>query len=180
MGLLALRGLIDHLPSFLTDLVIFPIIPKPRTSTSSKTTSEKAKNRLSDYWSLLGFEHWSTDRLDKKTGVPYFGMSTIETRYPSAREVVPHFFEAGLDEAFESPQYPAAAGELDEVTTKETQGKSTRRIVRRVNVKGLLGGETSFEALTGIVDTGYPRGYLSLTINKRKLYLGWAVKVGLS
>ena len=155
--------------------------PSPRNDDTSKATSDKAKDRLGNYWSLLGFDHWSTERLDRKTGVPYYGMTTKLKGYPSARTVVPHSFDEVVEDKAEGSRQLASA-DISNVadSPNEIQGNVTRRAVRKVNIKGLLGGETSFEALTGCVDLGYPRGYLSLTVNKRKFYLGWAEKVSLT
>ncbi|KAK7458884.1 hypothetical protein VKT23_009895 [Stygiomarasmius scandens] len=91
IGLLAVRGLIDVLPSFEMDSVIIDPAPLTRSNTEhgcypTACSLDQTISALKKYWGLLGFR-----KASKKNDVNYLEVWTGYVR-PSIREIVPHLF----------------------------------------------------------------------------------------
>jgi hypothetical protein len=196
-----MRYLIDHLPSFRFDIVVLsvkpaspeqPPVPATLNSKSTKALQAVAKKKLFDHWSLLGFAKWSTDRQDMSTGVPFLGLSTRDKQV-KASDFVPHWFQhrgLGPDPgaSFAAPHEDLEAHQHDNKTAETSEGshdsptrkKRHERPMPKLDIAALLEGSLSFADITPVIPPKlFPKGYLSLTINKRKIYMGADAEVSL-
>lgn len=201
LGLLALRSFIDNLPGFGSDTIILapcPINPEmlPKNSDGtaqpvlSKQEREQPEDKLAKYYSLMGFNKWSTPEDDAKGYLTFFGTATCWVS-PAINTIVPHFFEITksnnvsmeVDDAGETTLVEDEMV-LDALKTHKVVPETARYVRSTLNehadIKAMfatgLGKHSPISSL-GIEDHGrfrerLPNGYFSIVLEEHSFYMG--------
>lgn len=191
IGLLAMSHLIQSLPSFVGDAVLLsPLpmnghsMPKRPEGTEEPTLSgkalERATERLTAYWSLLGFKKLSTKEQDEASHYPFYGLSTGIVP-PDIKHVVPHLF--GKND-YEEVEYHSDDDDEAIIGGKGILGGKKDESSMPL-MEGLLEGSKTFSELPrsriptlgwkeykSRVDKSFPPGYFMLTVDDQKIYMG--------